>query len=404
MNIIDKDYNALCKARATEINKINQTLEEKVVEEMNEKYAIIHTNSYYILVEKEDNTFVLDSRTSLINFHENDFFENAEKKLQNKFRFWLKHPDRRTYKNLVFDPVRPGHYDGNYNIFSGFSLLPKKGDCSLYWKHVKEVVCDNNETHYQYIRKWMSFVIKKPDYLATAIVLRGLQGTGKNKFVEYFGQIFGKYFLTITSLDHIVGRFNSHLQNAYLVLANEAIWGGNKKEVGALKSIITDPTIFIEAKGKDGFQIKNCRHLIVCSNEDWAVPMDLDDRRFFVLDVSSKHKEDFSYFRDLETQMSNGGVEALLYDLQEENIENFDLRLMPQNDAGFDIKMKSASSSEQYIYEALKAGSWNVTAGVPIGCFEEKISTQVLNSFYKGWCEDEELKKENLFRIWQIIK
>jgi hypothetical protein len=53
---------------------------------------------------------------------------------------------------------------------------------------------------------------------------------------------------------------------------------------------MTDPTIIIEGKGRDAVPVDHCRHLIVSSNEDWAVPMDLDDRRFFVLNVSSHRK------------------------------------------------------------------------------------------------------------------
>ncbi len=399
----DKELLTKTNERINEIKKINQTSEEKVIEEMNKKYAVIHTKSTYILVEKDDNTYVLDSRASLIHLHENDFFEDAEGKTKNKAKFWLKHPNRRTYKNLIFDPTRPGHYDGNYNIFLGYSIEPKKGDCSLYWEHVREIICNGNEIHYKYVKKWMASVVQKPDLLATALVLRGLQGTGKNKFVEYFGQIFGKHFLTITSLNHIVGRFNAHLQNAYLILANEAIWGGDKREVGALKSIITDPTIFIEAKGKDGFQIKNCRHLIVCSNEDWAVPMDLDDRRFFVLDISPKHKEDTKYFKALHDQMSNEGVDALLYDLLHEDLNDFTPRIMPLNDAGFDMKMKSASSIEQYIYESLKAGSWDVRAGVPVGDFGDK-ACQILYGHYKEWCDEEGLKKKSSAEFGKVLK
>ena len=401
-NLQEKDL-AKINERRQIIKQSNQTPEEQVIEEMNQKYAVIHTKSTYILVEKDKNTFVLDSRASLIYFHENDFFENAEGKIQNKAKFWLKNPDRRTYQNMVFDPTRSGHYGENYNIFTGYSIESKEGDCSLYWAHIKDVICNENEVHYKYVRKWMASVIQKPELLATALVLRGLQGTGKNKFVEYFGQIFGKHFLTITSLNHIVGRFNSHLQNAYLILANEAIWGGDKREIGALKSIITDPTIFIEAKGKDGFQIKNCRHLIVCSNDDWAVPMDLDDRRFFVLDVSSKHKEDTKYFKALHEQMSSEGVKALLYDLLNENLDNFDPRKMPPNDAGFDIKMKSASSVEQYIYEALKAGSWQVTSEAIIEDFDEKVC-KALYSDYKEWCSEESLKQKSSSELGKILK
>ncbi len=393
----------LCKKRAEKVKKITSTLEEKIIEEMNKKYAIIHTKSTYVIVEKDDKNFVLDSRASLIHFHENDFFIDSEGNKQNKAKIWLKHPNRRTYKNLVFDPSHPGHFNGNYNIFKGFAISPRKGDCSLYWKHVLEIICSNNKEHYLYVRKWMASVIQNPKLLSTAIVLRGLQGTGKNQFVEYFGRIFGSYYLTINSLKHLVGHFNSHLQNAYLIFANEAIWGGDKREIGALKAIVTDPTILIEAKCKDAFQVQNCRHLIICSNEDWAVHIDLDDRRFFCLEVSSKHKEDTSYFTSLIAQMDNGGTEALMYDLLNEDLKDFDPRSMPSNDTGFDMKMRSASSADVYIYEALKAGSWELDAGVPIGEFGDK-SCKTLYRHYKEWCEDEGVKKKGSAELGKSLK
>ena len=397
------DYTPSCEKRAEEIKQINLTPEEKVIEEMNQKYAVIHTKSTYILVEKDNNTFVLDSRASLIHLHENDFFQDSEDKPQNKAKFWLKHPNRRTYKNLVFDPTKPGHFDGNYNIFKGFAILPEKGDCSLYWKHVLEVVCSDNQEHYLYLRKWMACVIQKPSLLSTAIVLRGLQGTGKNLFAQFFGDLFGIHFLTLTSLDQIVGRFNSHLQNAYLLFANEAIWGGNKKEVGALKALITDPTIFIEAKGKDGYPIKNNRHLIICTNESWAAPIDLDDRRFFCLNVSDKHKGNLTYFKDLVHQMEHGGKKALLYDLLNEDLTDFNPNVMPANDSGFDIKMKSASSTERYIYEALKAGAWNLTNDSSFWEFGD-ISSQNIYTYYKNWCDDESFKKESSSEFGKSLK
>lgn len=172
----------------------------------------------------------------------------------------------------------------------------------------------------------MACVVQKPALLATALVLRGLQGTGKNMFVDYFGKIFGPYFLTVTNLEHVCGKFNSHLKYAYLLHANEAIWGGSKKEVGAIKALITDPVILIEGKGKDAIPVSNCRHLIVSINEDWAVSMDLDDRRFFVLDVSFHRKGDLQYFEFLKKEMSIGGLQALLYDLLQEDLSNFDPR------------------------------------------------------------------------------
>ena len=102
MNDSNNNYSKLCTTRANEIIKKNQTPEEKVIEEMNKKYAIIHTSSTYVLVEKDENTFVLDSFHSLRNLHANDFFTDSENKQKNKAVFWLKHPDRRSFKNLIF--------------------------------------------------------------------------------------------------------------------------------------------------------------------------------------------------------------------------------------------------------------------------------------------------------------
>jgi len=49
--------------------------------------------------------------------------------------------------------------------------------------------------------------------------------------------------------------------------------------------------------------------------------MDLDDRRFFVLDISSHRKEDVQYFKLLELQMHLGGVNALLFDLYTKTLQ-----------------------------------------------------------------------------------
>lgn len=394
------EYKALAEAQAQKLIELSLTTEEKVLREFNLKYAIVRTSTTYVMLQRSETAFELDTRASFKNFHENDFFINSEGKSKNKAEFWLKHPLRRTFENIVFDPKRPGDYEGNFNIFKGFAVVPQNGDCSLYRKHVKEVICNNQEEIYRYVRGWMACVIQRPTLLATALVLRGLQGTGKNRFVECFGRLFAPYFLTVTSLEHIIGKFNDHLKYAYLIHANEALWGGSRKEVGALKAFITDPTIIIEGKGKDAIPIDNCRHLIISSNEEWAVPIDLDDRRFFVLNVSSHRKEDDSYFQALSRQMDQRGLAALLFDLLHEDISSFDPRRMPPNDSGFDIKITTASSSEKFIFAALQDGRCNMSK---TGKWEP-ISCEELYNNYKAWCIREGLRQELSSELGKRLK
>lgn len=42
------------------------------------------------------------------------------------------------------------------------------------------------------------------------------------------------------------------------MFADETLWAGDKRSVGALKRLITEPTLTIERKGIDAVQEKNC--------------------------------------------------------------------------------------------------------------------------------------------------
>lgn len=363
-------------------------IKNAIVEELNKTIAIVHTSSTYILMEKSESEFVLDSKASLLNLYQNQIIPELSgknsKKHPTKAQIWLESPYRRTYDKIVFNPKIVGHYDKNYNIWKGFAIGPKIGDCILFWEHVKDIICNGHEVHYNYTRKWLAHLIQYPWKIGTALVLRGKQGTGKGTFVETIGKLFGPHYAPLASLDKILGRFNAHLQNSILIFADEAIWGGNKKEVGLLKSLITEPRLFIEGKGKDGYWIDNYKHLIVSSNEDWAVHLDPDDRRFFVLNVSDKRKEDLPYFDKIYKQLENGGYEALMHDLLHEDLIGFEPRHMPENFSGFDMKLKSALSIDRFIYASLKEGSWNPEEEY-YQSFEE-ISISKFYENYKSWC------------------
>jgi phage/plasmid-associated DNA primase len=270
---------------------------------------------------------------------------------------------------------------------------------------VKDIICSGNSVYYDYVRKWLAHLIQKPWIITTALVLRGKQGTGKGTFAEAIGKLLGSHYAPLANLDQILGKFNSHLKNSILILADEAIWGGDKKKVGALKALITEPKLFIEAKGKDGYWINNFKHLIVSSNEDWAVHLDPDDRRFFVLDIPSDRKEDFEYFDSIQKQLEKGGYEALMFDLLNEDITIFDPKVMPANYSGFDMKLESASSVDRFLYASLKEECWDHAKAGPSGVLQD-LTTDKFYDNYKTWCEREKqviLCKEQVGKRLRVI-
>jgi hypothetical protein len=367
-------------------------VEMSIVEEMNQTFAIVHTSSTYILIEKSETEFVLDSKSSFLNLFENQFVPELSgegtKRPLTKAQVWLKSSHRRTFSAIVFNPKIPGHYDQNFNIWKGFAVKSKKGNCSLFWNHVETNICSGEKAHSNYVKKWLAHLIQKPSIIGTALVLKGRQGTGKGVFVEAIGKLFGPHYAHLSNLDRILGRFNSHLKNAILIHADEALWSGNRKEIGNLKALITESRLFIEGKGKDGYWIENFKHLIVSSNEDCPVPLDPDDRRFFVLNVSDGRKEDHAYFDALCKQLVNGGYEALMHDLLHEDLSEFDPRIMPENFAGFDMKLESGSSVERFIYVSLKEGYWGHAKTTSPENFQS-ILIRKFYGYYEAWCEQE---------------
>jgi len=269
--------------------------------------------------------------------------------------WWLKNSLRRQYEGVIFSPGKD--VANHYNLWRGFSYKAEPGDCSLFLEHTLENICSGNEKHYEYLLNWMAHAVQNPASQGhSAIVLKGAQGTGKGKFVSTFGALFGQHFIHVTNPRHLVGNFNSHLQDCLILFADEAFWGGDKKNEGVLKAIITEPTLMIEQKGVDSRSVPNYIHLIMASNEDWVVPVGAGDRRFLVLDVNNDRKEDSSYFAALQRQMENGGYEALLFMLLARDLNGYNPRLVPKTKAHYTQKVLSLSPMQEWWFDKLNTG------------------------------------------------
>jgi phage/plasmid primase-like uncharacterized protein len=273
---------------------------------------------------------------------------------------WISSLNRREYQGIGFFPG--WNVPGWYNLWRGFSVEPTPGNCSLFWLHLFIVICQENREHYRYVRRWLAHMVQRPGELpGVAIVIRGKQGTGKGALAELVGALVSQHYLMLDSMEQLIGRFNGHLKDLLLVYANEAVWAGNRAGEGALKAMVTDPLTPVEEKFKDLVNVRNCKRILVTTNKPWAVPMEADDRRFLVLEASDSRKGDTAYFGALFRQMRDqGGLQALLHDLQREDLSGFDVRKKPASRHALDIKLRSADPIVQWWHECLVAGTLGI--------------------------------------------
>ena len=153
---------------------------------------------------------------------------------------------------------------------------------------------------------------------------------------------------------------------------------------GRLKRLITDRAIDIEAKHKPVVSVQNVCHLIMTSNDDWAVPVSLDERRFCVLRVSDRKQGDHSYFQALRAEITNGGSAAFLHYLQQRSIAEWHPRsAVPKTEELKNQVLASLQGCEALFKDILDTGilpGTNEAKGDPLGQVTAKALMDHANS------------------------
>lgn len=365
-SILDKGANGEKYA----IRQIERAKEEAVdpwLRKLNEKHAVIgNIGGKCRIIEEVMDHALQRNRLTRQSF---DDFANRYKHIQVHVgqspqgqpimkalgRFWLENPKRRQFETIVFAPGR--EVKDAYNMWKGFACQSKPGDCQQFLDHTFENVCQRDQVLYDYLIGWMARCVQAPATPGeVAVVLRGGRGVGKSLWAKEFGKLFGRHFLHVSNPSHLVGNFNSHLRDVVVLFADEAFYAGDRKHASILKTLITEETITIEAKGVDAEAAPNFVHLIMASNDQHVIPAGGDERRFLVLDVGKEQQQDPSYFGKLAELMDNGGREALLHYLMTYDLSGYQVRSVPVTEALHEQKLLSLDPDEEWWYQKLQEG------------------------------------------------
>jgi hypothetical protein len=289
---------------------------------------------------------------------------NGEGAVTSLGKAWLTWAHRKTYKQVVFAPGQQLGED-TLNLWQGFAVHPRKGSWTRYATLIRDVICSGNDEYYNYLLNWMARAVQQPGAQGeVAIVLRGERGAGKSTFIGTFGRLFAPHYLQISSAQHLTGTFNLHLETCALLFLDEAMWAGDHQGESTLKALITEPTIAIRSMRTNMYQAPNCLHIMMATNSEWAVPAGMKERRYFVLDCSSRHLQDTDYFGAIRHEMDNGGLEALLHDLQTRDLSTFNVRTIPHTDALREQQVLSLNPAETWWYDKLHRGEITEDTGM----------------------------------------
>lgn len=350
-----------------QVQRAREFAVDPLLAELNEKHAVIcDVGGKCRILGQTVDSGIDRPRTSLQTFGDfHNRYSNRKVKVGEDKRgapvtmpagkWWTDHKLRRQFDTMTFAPGRDTPHA--YNLWQGFAVDAKPGDCSMFIEHLRDVACSGSAGDYEYLLSWMANAIQNPGRPGqVAVVLKGLQGTGKGTIAKHFGKLFGRHYLQVSNAAHLVGNFNDHLRDCVLLFGDEAFYAGDKRHESVLKTLITEDLLVIEKKGVDVEVSGNCVHLILASNSEWTVPAGLDDRRFFVLKVDDKRKRDAAYFGAIDAQMKAGGWEALLHLLQALDLSEFDVRAKPDTAELRNEKSLSMNAMHAWWWQKLADG------------------------------------------------
>jgi phage/plasmid-associated DNA primase len=295
------------------------------------------------------------------------------------FKYWKEHPERQMLDQdrVVFEPE--GKLKQGYlNLWRGWQMKPKKGDCSKLLD-LLVYLCGDDAAVFEWVVRWLAYPLRNPGTkMQTALILHGDEGSGKNLFFEAMKRIYGPYG-TIIGQDQLEAQWNGWLSGKLFAVADEVV---SRQEIrhhkGRLKSYVTGTEIIINEKFIQGRTERNCLNFVFLSNEIQPLSIDESDRRHLVIYTPpAKPRE---YYSAVKAEIDSGGIEALYHYLMHDvDMVDFTDHTKPlMTEAKRRLINISLSSPHQFFLE------WS-TGQLPVPFVS--CRTRDLYQAYKRWCD-----------------
>ena len=297
-------------------------------------------------------------------------------------------PKTKVYDSLAFSPLPTP--PTTLNLWRDCTINPIPGDWLFIRQYLLEVVCAGDMDAYRYLILFLAHMMQKPgDKPGIAVVMLGGQGIGKGGFFRLLSAIWQHTTLLVSDINHVIGQFNAQIERRFVVCMDEAMFVGDKRSADRFKSVITEPTVTIEQKYQPRRTIESYHRFFAASNHAHFAQVDTDDRRFVFLKVSESRKGDTAYWDQFHKAVADPAIlAAIVHDLKNYDISDFNPRMRPKTDAHGDQKVRSLNFFDRCWHEVLDAGIF--TFGDPLSsdlAWEDRtfVSTQRLMSAWLAY-------------------
>ena len=263
--------------------------------------------------------------------------------------------------------------------------IPDDWESGHGWKacenHIRNILPDDADE----LIKWLAFNAQNiGQKISNAPVICGIQGDGKTTLAEILAAAIGGKNVKMISTQELMSNFNGYASGACVgVLEEVKIAGHNRHEtMNRLKPLITNSTVSIVQKGRDGVQTPNTMNYIALTNHEDAMPLEDSDRRYACYRTKFETKEEMiaatgrDYWREIYDAINNHAGEILGW-LCSVDLSDFNPHQAPAVSAYKAAMIEASRSNDEVnIREIIELGGNGVS--------EQVLSTKHLTALFRN--------------------
>ena len=327
------------------------------------------------------------------------FFDEIEEKLVPVYQIWAKHEKSEEYEELVFSPTEK-QTEEQFNTFYGIQSYHDKLNLDFYQLNSLDgiqIILDHalalaggDKFCMGYLLDWMAYPIQTGCKTEVAVIVRGLQGCGKNLFFSRLmgEKIYGmKYYTEIAGGSTMFENFNSHLSSKMYMVIDEP----NKvsaKNRNLLKNYITSNKKEVRAKYQDAQILEDYTNFVFTCNEIPDDLLEFDDRRFFVIQHTGVHVQDLEYSSRLVKAIDENYLDFYHF-LKSRTINTFRVgRSPPQTKIKKKLRYTNIDPVFQYIRYLIERADVRHERGI----FGSHAKRADFFASCQKWCASEKIK------------
>ena len=243
-----------------------------------------------------------------------------------------------------------------FNLWRPCTLKPECGDVGPFIKHCEYILPDKSEREIMY--DFLAHNIQNPgSKIHWALLLQGVQGTGKSYFGEVMRKCLGQHNVSNPSNEAIHEAFTGWQKSCQLVVIEELMARGRLELMNKLKPMITQTIAVIREMYKPPYEQPNKFNLLMFTNHEDAIIVDETDRRYCVLYSDAKPLE-AEYYTNLWlwTERHAGRI---LHWLNERDISQFHPKgHAPMTEGKRKLIKESAPPLLAWIKESIETQTW----------------------------------------------